>query len=297
ALINLAFLAIPGAVLAVVSWFAIFGVLLASSQNPDTALIGGLSFIVVAAILAFLALVTGMAFFSAGLHRAALKQLRGERVQVSDLFSGGRYILRFLGSNILIAALALIGFLMCIIPGLLVTGVFIFTPFIIVDRDCGVIEAMRTSYERCKDGVLWYTLLGLVLGIMNQIGSYVLYVGMLVTFPLMFTITAVAYRDTFDLPGMRPLRPENRNQAGYKYPGYPSPGYGNTPPSFMPPAGPLGPTAQSGTPTSPQAGPTRSQAVPCPSCGTPLPNTAKFCGNCGNPTHTPWGNDPWVSRG
>jgi hypothetical protein len=52
-------------------------------------------------ILAGLFVTVIAAYFSAGMHRSVLKQLRGEQVQVSDLFSGGDCFFRVLGASIL----------------------------------------------------------------------------------------------------------------------------------------------------------------------------------------------------
>jgi hypothetical protein len=280
ALIFFGILWVPLAPLIVVTYLAFFGILIAG-QGSDAAAMGGVAFIAAMVFILVAALVVATSFFSAGLHSSALKQLRGERVQVSDLFSGGRYLGRFIGFSILISLLTFVGFLMCIIPSLIVSGLFIFTGFIIVDKDCGVIEAMRASYDRCKHAVLWYTLLGIILALISRAGAYVLYVGILVTFPLAFTIRAVAYRDSFDIPGMRVLRNDKR--------AYPPP-YDSAPPSFRDSsrAGDDAPWVPQGRPLGSPPGPD-GETIPCPSCGRQIPKIARFCSECGSPvTDRPW---------
>src|SRR5438552_16478966 len=63
-------------------------------------------------------------FLMGGAYRSAFKQLRGERFQLRDLFSAGDCWGRVLGATLLIAILTSIGAMLCIIPGLIVAGLF-----------------------------------------------------------------------------------------------------------------------------------------------------------------------------
>jgi uncharacterized membrane protein len=238
ALIYFGILAVPIVPL-VIAVFVISGVASAFTQssmtystttvtasNPDMSSAIFLGLFLFEAVVAVVLVVIG-AYFTAGLYRTALKQLRGQKVQVSDLFSGGRFFFRLVGANILIGILTIIGFMLCIIPAFIVAGLFYFTGFLIVDQDLGVIDAMRKSYELCKNNFLWFTLFAFVVGLINQAGSSVCYVGLLATLPLSFAIGAVAYRDCFNIPGMKSFRADVGQAAPY----------GAPTPSFLPPAG------------------------------------------------------------
>jgi uncharacterized membrane protein len=147
------------------------------------------------------------AFFTGGMHKSALKQLRGGKVELRDLFSGGNTYFPILIATILTVVLSVIGSLLCIIPGLLVSGALFFTMPLIVDRRLGPVEAMKASFELTKKNIWMFTLFAFVVGLISQAGAYACYVGLLATIPLMFTISAVAYRDLFGVEGAKYFNP------------------------------------------------------------------------------------------
>jgi hypothetical protein len=178
-------------------------------------------------------------FFLAGMHRSALKQLRGGTIVVRDLFSGGKDFLPVLGALFLGGILTSIGMLLCIIPGFIVAGAIFFTIPLILDRNLGVIQAMQTSYELVKKNLLMFTLFVFVVQLIAQAGAYACGIGILATIPLLFTITAVAYRDCFGMEGARRFLPQAPpSPSGYGQPMeniYQPPPYGQggfNPPPF-----------------------------------------------------------------
>jgi hypothetical protein len=194
-------------------------------------------------------------FLLSGAYRSALKQLRGESVTVQDLFSGGPYFVRVLGAMLLIALLATLGGALCIFPAFIVLGLFMFTIPLIIDRDLGAIDAMSASFARTKGEWFSFSLFALVLYLLASIGGALCGVGALVTYPLLFTTTAIAYRDLFDVAGAQRF-------IGQPVP--PPSAYAGS--SWAQPA-PAPPAAAVGT---------------CPKCGARVSSaTAKFCNYCG----------------
>ncbi len=147
------------------------------------------------------------AYFMGGMHRTALKQLRGEKIELRDLFSGGSTYLPMLGSLILGAIVTSIGMMLCIIPGFLAAGCLFFSAPLIVDRKLGAIQAMQTSYELAKKNIWMFALFAFVVQLIASVGSYACYVGLLATIPMLFTISAVAYRDCFGMEGATHFSP------------------------------------------------------------------------------------------
>jgi uncharacterized membrane protein len=181
------------------------------------------------------------AFFTGGMHNAALKQLKGGKVELRDLFSGGGTYFPILISSILGAILTMVGIMLCVVPGFIVGGCLFFTAPLIIERKLGAIEAMKASYELTKNNILMFTLFAFVVQLIAQAGSYACYVGLLATIPLLFTITAVAYRDSFGVEGAQYFtQPSTPPQGG----GYaqslpeayqpPTPSYGQA--GFEPPS-------------------------------------------------------------
>ena len=193
-------------------------------------------------------------FVMGGAYRAAFKQLRGGRVEFRDLFSARDCYWRLLGATLVHFVLVCLGAMLCVIPAFIVSGLLFFTLPLIVERNLGVFEAMRASRDITQPNLLMFTLFAFVAQLIASAGSYACYVGLLATWPLMFTITAVAYRDCFGVSGARSfLQASPSQQAGYEAP----------------------PVAYPATPTP--AEPT----LVCANCQTSLPATAQFCPRCG----------------
>ena len=214
----------------------------------------------VVAVLVFYAVIFAAAifaaliqsYFSCGLYRAAFKQLRGGKIEVRDLFSGGDCFLRSLGATILVGIIVGIGAMLCVIPGLIAQGLLFFTVPLIVDRGLGVTDAMRTSWEMGKRNILMFTLFVIVVGLIAQVGAYACGVGVLATFPLHFTMFAVAYRDCFGIPGAKSYASPPSQGAAY------------------------------GSPQPPPPQPANWGYARCQVCGAVLSATGGFCSACGN---------------
>ena len=187
-----------------------------------------------------------------GAYRAAFKQLRGGRVEFSDLFSARDCYWRLLGATLLHSLFVFLGMLVCIIPAFIVAGLLFFTLPLIIERDMGVFEAMRASREVTGRNLVMFTLFAIVAQLIASAGTYACYVGLLATLPLMFTMTAVAYRDCFGVEGALSFREPAASPPG---------GYARAP-SFY-------------------SQPDQDQSRDCPTCHTSLPANAQFCYNCG----------------
>ena len=110
---------------------------------PD---VGGLVTFYLLFFVVWIFTMIAQSYFIGGMHRSALKQLRGGTIEFRDLFSGGSTFLPILGATFLTGILVSIGSMLCIVPGLLAFGCLFFTVPLIIDKQMGVIEAMQTSY-------------------------------------------------------------------------------------------------------------------------------------------------------
>ena len=136
----------------------------------------------------------------AGALLAAKEQLRGGKPSVAHILRVGPKIPTLIGLSVVISALALVGLMLCVIPGLIVAFLFYFATPLVVMGDRGITQAMRESYEMVKQDPLMFILFAFVNGIITGIGSNLCYVGLIVSYPLGILITAVAYHGCFEAP-------------------------------------------------------------------------------------------------
>lgn len=100
----------------------------------------------------------------------------------------------YLGASILLGLAIAVGFLLLIVPGIIFTLMFMFTTFIVIDRELGPVEAMKES-RRITHGYKWRLLgFGLVLALVNLLGILALVIGLLVSIPVSSLAFAHAYR-------------------------------------------------------------------------------------------------------
>jgi len=126
-------------------------------------------------------------------------KMRGHSVNIGDMGKGFNFFVAAVLSNILITVFSIIGYALCIIPGILVTAIYLFTPALIVERNLDFWGAMEQSRKITSAHLIEFFLLALVLIVLNFVGALVLIVGLLFTIPLSFAIVAAAYEDIVGL--------------------------------------------------------------------------------------------------
>jgi uncharacterized membrane protein len=101
---------------------------------------------------------------------------------------------KYLGTSILVSLAIGVGLVLLIVPGIILGLMFMFTPFLVIERELGPIEAMKESH-RITRGHKW-NLLGLLLMtlLVNLLGALAFIVGLLVTIPVTVIAVTHAYR-------------------------------------------------------------------------------------------------------
>ncbi|MCA9158147.1 MAG: hypothetical protein KDA72_07465 [Planctomycetales bacterium] len=132
-------------------------------------------------------------FLGIGQVQITLKLLRGQPAQFGDLFAGGPRFLPVLGASLLGGFAIWLGFIACVVPGLLL--ILFFWPFywLVVDQKTGVIESFGVAYSIAKVNVgstliLWLVSFGVLL-----LGVIALLVGLLFAAPLVSLVWGAAY--------------------------------------------------------------------------------------------------------
>jgi len=129
-----------------------------------------------------------------GLIRCSLAVVRGQTPEVSMLFETpglGSYII----ASILFGIMFFIGFILCIIPGIIVGIVFMFYGYLIVENpDLGPTDALKKASELTKGRIGELFVFGLALFGINLVGAILCGVGLLFTYGITAVAVAYAYR-------------------------------------------------------------------------------------------------------
>lgn len=146
----------------------------------------------------FLFLVSAASLFlSAGLFKVALNQLRTGRAEFGELFNIFDVAAPLFIAAILTTFVTSLGFVLCVIPGVIASLGLSMTNPLIIDQKSDAVAAMKRSWEVCKDHLGALFLLGLVLTLILTASLCLCGLGLLVTLPLVYMTMAIVYRDLF----------------------------------------------------------------------------------------------------
>jgi len=147
-----------------------------------------------------------------GLYLFFIRRIRGENVEIGDVFSG--FSLAF--ANLALAGLmtwllTTIGFILCILPGIYLAVGYIFVPALVIDKKLDFWPAMEVSRQVVQKH--WWTIFGLaiVLALIVVAGFLACLVGVILAFPVVTAALMYAYEDLFGptvaLPAAAPATP------------------------------------------------------------------------------------------
>ncbi len=136
-----------------------------------------------------------------GLIKITLKIHDDQPAQLTELFSYAPLIFKYLLANILYGAIIFAGGILLIIPGIIWAVMFQFTPYFIIDKDAGIMEALKSSAS-LTSGAKWNLFFfNILIGLVNLAGALCFLVGLLLTIPLSFMAIAYVYRQLLSQTG------------------------------------------------------------------------------------------------
>ena len=123
-----------------------------------------------------------------------LKAVRGERVEIKDMFSvfQGNYW-NAVVANVVVAVIVGMGFVMLIVPGIIFACRLAFVPYLVVDKQMDVMEALRVSWNMTRGYGGQIFLMGLMAFFIALGGLLLLIVGIFISIMWIKTSFAAMY--------------------------------------------------------------------------------------------------------
>jgi membrane-anchored glycerophosphoryl diester phosphodiesterase (GDPDase) len=135
-----------------------------------------------------------------------LKAVRGERVEIRDIFSVfQRNYWNAVIANVVVSVIVLLGFIMLIVPGFIFAVRLAFVPYLVVDKKMDIMEALRVSWDMTR-GYGWQIFFMGFLAIFIVIaGLLLLFVGVFVSIMWISTAFAAMYHSVEQKDGVPEL--------------------------------------------------------------------------------------------
>lgn len=209
--------------------------------DPDAGIAIALGFVgVVGAVMMLVFLLSPI--FTARYLRMVMTAVRGGTPAIGDLFKGEMRYGSMLALVVLHALVVGLGYMLLIVPGVILAIGLQFSAFFVVDRGMGAVEAMKASWELTKGRKGQVFVVVLLMGLVAAGAGMIPFVGHFIGYSIMFLGLAIAYmRLTGEAAPVLPA-------PAIPYPPYgPPPPYGAPPPPYgappyggAPPQGPYG---------------------------------------------------------
>lgn len=158
-------------------------------SNNFVALILGFLISVIGSIL----IITAPPLFY-GFNMLCVDLSRGKKVKASDVFKGFNFFLRSWALALLALLAILVGFVLLIIPGILLIIMFQYAVYLSITKNLGAYDSLIASYELSKKHFALTIVLFILIMILNGLGG-ALKVGNILTAPFASLVLAVTAKN------------------------------------------------------------------------------------------------------
>ncbi|MCU0643087.1 MAG: hypothetical protein MUC94_02400 [bacterium] len=162
-----------------------------------------LSFIyLVLLAVAFSTLIIGLILsgpLTVGFFYIIFNRIRGNPIKIDDIAKGFDFFLAAILADLLISAFTMIGFTFLIIPGIVISALYMFAFPLIIEKKMNFWEAMETSRKVVMKNIFELSIFMLILYVFLFMGMLLLLVGLIVAVPFVLAAIAFAYIDLIGL--------------------------------------------------------------------------------------------------
>ena len=141
------------------------------------------------AVSLFLNIIVGM-----GIIHISLKIYDRRKVRYDDIVETAPLFFRYIIASFLYTCIVIAGLVLLIVPGIVWAIKYGFYPFVMIDRNTGVIESLKKSAEITEGAKLELLTLGFLLGLINFAGLIPLGLGLFLSVPIGWMAAVYAYR-------------------------------------------------------------------------------------------------------
>ncbi|MEM1348601.1 MAG: hypothetical protein AAGI01_08610, partial [Myxococcota bacterium] len=154
-------------------------------------------FIVFAVVFLLVVAVVGLVFWMVVSYANIvlwLRILRGHEVSLSAASRNvGSFLLMYTVTYMLMGLATLLGLIACIVPGMIISLGLGFVPFIVIDKNVTLVDALRASWQLTDGFKLQMFLFGILYVLLNIAGTFMFCVGVFVTNAVAFGAFAILY--------------------------------------------------------------------------------------------------------
>lgn len=133
---------------------------------------------------------------TAGMVAMTLKALRGETPEISDISEG--FVSKpfgLIGAALINGVGVTIGSYLCYFPGFIIGGLWLLTVPMMLDKKLGTIAALKESFKWMQPHWMMSAVLFFLISLVSGLGALACGVGILVSMPMYFAVTAIVYED------------------------------------------------------------------------------------------------------
>lgn len=132
-----------------------------------------------------------------GLGLLGIRRAAGRDTPVNTLWEPYSHAIPLIVMFVLMAALIVAGFFLLVLPGIYLSIAYSFAPYLIVEKNLGVWEALETSRKAITE--YWWRYFGLMLAalLLVIVGSIPLLLGLIWVIPIVAIATGEVFQKTF----------------------------------------------------------------------------------------------------